>query len=280
MCWVVSMKRYVLLLTAAATAVAALVAAAGGEQEPLGAALDLSGFQLTFDEQFRDLSVSAYGPNTRWVAHTPWHGDFGDAQFADPRPNFPFTLANGVLRIEARRGADGKWRSGLLSSRDKDGPGGRGFAQQYGYFEMRARFPDSPGVWPAFWLIGVDKSNFSTEIDVVEQYGAFPGDYHLGVQVRDPEGRHTYAAGEVAKVPSGSMSTDFNDYGVLIGPDSTSFYFNRREVWKTPTVTEMRQPMYILANLALGGGWPIDKTKDPSVMEIAHIQVYQASNGN
>jgi beta-glucanase (GH16 family) len=244
------------------------------EPAPSGAALDLGDFRLTFDEQFTNFSISPRGPDTRWIAHTPWNGDFGDAQFSDPGPDFPFTVSNGVLRIEARQGDDGRWRSGLICSRNEDGPKGRGFAQKYGYFEMRAKFPDGPGVWPAFWLIGVDKTPSSTEIDVVEQYGQFPDKYNIGLQVRDPGGKITYASGYTVVVPEGIMSTQFNDYGVLIRPDTTSFYFNRREVFKTPTRPEMRQPMYILADLALGGGWPIDKTKNPSVMEISHIQAY------
>jgi beta-glucanase (GH16 family) len=253
---------------------AALVSASGTQREAAGDAIDLRGFQPSFDEQFVHFSISPRGPGTRWIAHTPWNGDFGDAEFTDPGPDSPFTVRNGVLRIEARRGENGKWRSGLLCSRDKDGPEGHGFAQTYGYFEMRARFPDAPGVWPAFWLVGVDKSEYGTEIDVVEQYGQFPANYNIGVQVRDPEGNHTYAVGHVVDVPAGIMSKQFNDFGVMIAHDWTSFYFNRREVWRTPTRPEMRQPMYILADLGLGGGWPIDKVKNPSIMEIAHIKAY------
>jgi hypothetical protein len=95
---------------------------------------------MTFSEDFDDvLSVSPWGPNTRWIAHTPWAGDFGDARFADPQLGvFPFTIENGILRIEARKDADGKWASGLLASTD---PNGRGFSQQYGCFEIRAKLP-------------------------------------------------------------------------------------------------------------------------------------------
>ena len=113
--------------------------------------IDFSKLQMTFREDFDDtLSVSPWGPNTRWIAHTPWAGDFGDAAFADPRLGvFPFTLEGGILRIEARKNDKGKWESGLLASADSSG---RGFSQQYGYFEMRAKLPKGPGVWPAFWL--------------------------------------------------------------------------------------------------------------------------------
>lgn len=91
--------------------------------------LDLAGYRLTFDEDFRGpLSVSAWGPGTRWIAHTPYAGDFGDAAFADPGPDSPFAIEDGVLRIEARK-ANGRWRSGLLSSVDAKG---EGFSQTFG----------------------------------------------------------------------------------------------------------------------------------------------------
>ncbi len=61
--------------------------------------LDLSKLSMVFREDFDErLSVSPWGPNTRWTAHTPWHGEFGDAQFADPVLGFPFTVSDGILR--------------------------------------------------------------------------------------------------------------------------------------------------------------------------------------
>ena len=104
--------------------------------------LNLDDFRLTFDEDFREpLSVSAWGPGTRWIAHTPYAGDFGDAGFADPEQGFPFTVKDGVLQIEAKK-VNGKWRSGLICSVD---PKGEGFSQKFGYFEMRAEAPEGAG---------------------------------------------------------------------------------------------------------------------------------------
>jgi hypothetical protein len=122
--------RRVIILYAAAAFHAALAQPA--------TKLDLRHYKLVFDEEFSHLDVSAWGPGTRWIAHTPWAGDFGDAQFVDPQKDFPFSVANGELRIEARKGDDGKWQSGLLASVDANG---NGFSLQYGYFEMRAELP-------------------------------------------------------------------------------------------------------------------------------------------
>jgi beta-glucanase (GH16 family) len=235
--------------------------------------LDLSAYRQTFDEEFDHLDVSAWGPGTRWIAHTPWHGDFSDARFADPAPGFPFTIDNGVLRIEARKGGDGKWQSGLLSSTD---PSGAGFAQRYGYFEMRAKLPPGPGVWPAFWLIANKAPDSSAEIDVMEYYGVNPAAYQATIHVWPKHGRgRNFSEQQTYAVPPGSLSAGFHTYGADVSPEWIRFYFDRKEMGKMKTPPEHRQPMFILVDLALGSGWPIDKTVNPSYMYVDYIRAYE-----
>jgi len=56
--------------------------------------------------------------------------------------------------------------------------------------------------------------------------------------------------------------------------DDIIFYFDGVELRRVPTPEEAKVPLYILANLALGGGWPIDNTPDPSHMYIDYIRAY------
>jgi beta-glucanase (GH16 family) len=248
-------------------------AVAASKPDDESSIIDLSGYELTFNEDFDRLDVSAWGPGTRWIAHTPWRGDFGDAAFADPTPDFPFTIKDGILRIEARKGADGKWRSGLLASTD---PQGNGFVQQFGYFEMRAKLPPGSGVWPAFWLIANRDEKTSAEIDVLEYYGVGPDVYHstvhvwpkiAGVEKQTHHIRH--------KVPYGSLYEDFHTYGVSVESDSIIFYLDRKEMGRVKTPPEHHRPMFILLNLALGSGWPIDKTINPSYMYVDYVRAYR-----
>ena len=236
------------------------------------AAIDLSSYTLTFDEEFDRLDVSSRGPGTRWIAHTPWNGDFGDAKFADPGPDFPFTVRDGILRIEARKhGGDG-WQSGLLASVDVQN---RGFLQSLGYFEMRAKFPSGPGVWPAFWLISREKDN-TAEIDVVEHHGDNPGWFTSAVHLWDRrEGAQNISSHQRTEVPPGSLSADFHTYGVSVEEDFIRFYFDRREVWRVPTAVEHRRPKYILLDLALGSGFPIENTPNPSFMYVDYVKVWE-----
>ncbi len=238
--------------------------------------LNLDGYRLTFDEDFRGpLSVSAWGPGTRWIAHTPYAGDFGDAGFADPTEGFPFTVKDGVLQIEAKKVGD-KWRSGLLCSVD---PKGDGFSQKFGYFEMRAKLPTGLGTWPAFWLMGVpqlvepkDKKTLAQiEIDVVEQYGVGPNALHTTLHLWGPGDFH-WGEGDTSLVTG--MTDDFHTYGALVEEDFTTFYFDRAELRKERTPREAKVPLYLMVDLALGGGWPIDRTPDPSRMLVDYVRAY------
>jgi glycosyltransferase involved in cell wall biosynthesis len=254
------------------------VRAAEPERSQIGnVALDLCGFRPTFVEDFNSLSVSSHPEEqARWFAHTPWGGDFGDAAFADPQPDFPFSVRNGILRIEARKTADGKWHSGLLASARPDGTG---FAQRYGYFEVRAKLPSGPGVWPAFWLNANQPHGAkdpSVEIDVLEYYGQFPDGFHSVLHVWDNSGSgNNRVADHVTPVVYGSLYRDFHTYGVDVEPDWVTFYLDRRETWRVATPAELTKPLMVLVNLALGSGWPIDQTPNPSIMEIDYVHAYE-----
>ncbi|NKK68163.1 family 16 glycosylhydrolase [Rhizobium leguminosarum bv. viciae] len=239
-------------------------------QEPL----NIDAYQLTFEESFDSLDVSAWGEKTsRWIAHTPWNGDFGDARFTDPAPGFPFTTDQGILKIEARKEADGTWRSGLLSSVN---PKGEGFSQQFGYFEARMKLPPGKGVWPAFWLIGLDRSKYTAEIDVLEYYGRAPYEFSMGFHIwRQSQGGQNSTGGYWQKVQDGILNSDYHTYGVDIQADKTSFYFDRKFIWSFDTPKEFHMPFYPLVNLALGSGWPIDETPNPSILLVDYIHVYQ-----
>jgi beta-glucanase (GH16 family) len=234
--------------------------------------LDLTPYHLTFADEFDQLDVSAWGPHTRWIAHTPWNGDFGDAAFSNPAPEFPFTIENGVLRIEARKMPNGKWRSGLLSSTD---PNGNGFTQQFGYFEMRAKLPSGPGLWPAFWLVANRDPDTSAEIDVMEHYGVAPDKFESVMHVWPKEGRgRQYQERLVHSIPAGSLYTDFHTFGATVESDTTTFYLDRQAIARTPTPPEHRRPMFILLDLAMGAGWPIDQTPNPSYMYVDYVRAY------
>lgn len=241
-----------------------------------GAQLDLTGYHLVFDEEFDTLDVSAWGPGTRWIAHTPWNGDFGLARFTDPGPNSALSIKDGLLRITATKDVDNKWRSGLLSSHDR---GGNGFSQKYGYFEMRAKLPEGEGLWSAFWLIGVDGSEGTAEIDIIEHYGDVPHRFTTNVHVfHKTDKEQSKTASHFPTIPKGLLYSQFNQIGALVDEDWIRIYLNRREVWRTPTPPLHRQERFILLNLALDPHQSIENTPSPSTMLVDYVKVWARPN--
>lgn len=265
-------------------------------------------YQLVFGQDFTKLSTLAVAPHEigtgTWIAHTPSYQDW--FTFQDPGPDgHPFHLdpVNGLSIRVQKDGHDlNHWFSGysggLLSSMDGHG---KGFAQQYGYFEASMQCPGGPNTWPGFWLLDAptltDKTlAYGSEIDITESYGNFgtgpnqtpPGDpdedgvtWHLWGHNGNP----TDGKGIFAKEPG--MTTGFHTYGVDMEPDFMTWYFDRREVWRAPTYDAARRPMFVLVNLALGGGthnnakgtdydWTL--TPVPSDLKVKYIAVWASPN--
>ncbi|MEY9123695.1 glycoside hydrolase family 16 protein [Bradyrhizobium yuanmingense] len=232
-------------------------------------------------EDFNELSVSATRLGTaRWTAHTPWSGDFGDAAFANPGPRGPFKVEDGVLTITASKDRNGKWTSGLLAAADASGAG---TGTRYGYFEARMKMPPGPGTWPAFWLAALKPATVTegnVELDVIEYYGQFTSAYQAATHIwYKQQPQKTRGEGQKVTVPNDALVQDFHTFGVDISPQAIVFFFDRTPVWSQPTPPELDGPLYPLVNLALGGGWPIDQTPNPSTLLVDYVHVYGRGPG-
>src|SRR4030095_7896236 len=73
------------------------------------------------------------------------------------------------------------------------------------------------------------------------------------------------------------MSLGYHTYGVDWEPDYITYYFDGQQVFKAPTPADMNEPMYMIANLAVGGYWPGNAnstTPFPAQMKIDYIRAY------
>jgi beta-glucanase (GH16 family) len=237
-----------------------------------------------FDEEtapnrrIETITSNRLGP-ARWTAHTPWNGDFGDAQFMDPHPRGPFSMKDGMLSITASKNSEGKWTSGLIAAADSTGAG---FGTRYGYFEVRMKMPPGPGTWPAFWLAALkpaDQRDGNVEIDVIEYYGQFTDSYRSVVHVWFNDPAKHRGKDEKIDVPNNSLVENFHSFGVDVSPQAIVFFKDGQRVWSQPTPPELTYPLFPLVNLALGSGWPIDKTPNPSTLLVDYVHVYGRDAG-
>src|SRR5258708_2202925 len=105
-----------------------------------GSQLNLSEFTLSFSDEFDTLDVVPNNGSGTWFA--PVHAPFGAAKFMSPVGGTnPFSVSDGQLTIRMEQ-VDGVWQSGTMQTVNG---AGQGFAQEYGYFEMRAAFHGGQG---------------------------------------------------------------------------------------------------------------------------------------
>jgi beta-glucanase (GH16 family) len=246
-----------------------------------GQTINLTDARLTFSDDFDTPSIVRDGGRGKW--YTGVHGGFGGAKFLDyQKGDDTFKVKKGQLTIRMQN-RGGKWVSGLIQSVDSKG---HGFAQTYGYFEMRAKLPRGAANWPAFWLKTVnqftDPTETRTEIDVFEGYGGNdPDGYHFSIHLwpaakqPDPPNLVTKHWGKSCyrKIPGGLFDDQFHQFGVRTTPDWVIVYFDRQEIMRFQSLPEFHKPLFVLANLAYSGA---EKRDDigPSDMAIDYIKVW------
>ncbi|MCP8937229.1 family 16 glycosylhydrolase [Alsobacter sp. SYSU M60028] len=157
------------------------------------------------------------------------------------------------------------YTSGMINTYDQ-------YQFKYGFFEIRCDIPGGKGTFPAFWLRNAD-SSVKAEIDIFEIIGGQPKVANQTVHTDD---------GSILKVNRTVTSTDFTQgfhtYGVDWQPDFITFYVDGQKTGAVATPDSLKVPMYLIANLALGGTWPGSPdatTPWPATMKIDYIRVWQ-----
>ena len=275
--------RKKILIGAALLTISLLPWTASADEVPLKSAPDGRPLALTFADEFHDFrqlgdpqgiwrttfgnghsrsedrTLPDNGEQELYVDRNFWKGGEGP---------IPFHVHDGYLDIIANpappallpqlRGHG--YTSGLITSQPS-------FSQLYGYFEMRAKVPDGKGMWPAFWLLPADET-WPPEIDVLEA-------------VSDPT--RIYMSTHSSKQPTvgveGHVTPDaFHTYAVAWDASQIIFYIDGKQIGAQKTPADFHKPMYMLANLAVGGDWPGNpdaSTHFPAIMTIDFIRAYR-----
>ncbi|CAN7295207.1 family 16 glycosylhydrolase [Phenylobacterium sp. LjRoot225] len=252
--------------------------------------IDPSKLKLTFADEFSSLSLQTKSAGGGiWATSFAWSGYttesahnitgelevYVDPLFAGTGTTAlglnPFGVSNGALTITAALTPEAlkstlwnyDYTSGLLTTKGT-------FAQQYGYFEMRADLPEAKGVFPAFWLLPADGS-FTAEIDIMEYVGEtniVHNTVHYG-----PDGDHWVAPSFKSYVAD--LASGYHTFGLLWTAETLTWYVDGNEVAQIATPDEAKKPMYMLANYAVGGNWAGDPTSsDLPGLAIDYIRAY------
>jgi len=251
-----------------------------------GAAIALGTFtargdwQLVWSDEFNGVSIDT----NHWKFEIGNHHGWGNHELEDytDRPE-NVCVSNGVLHIIARaKPADGIfYTSARLKSQGL-------FAQKYGRFEFRAKFPGGRGYWPALWLMpehsAYGRWPASGEIDVMENKGSNPAVVQGTLHYAGADGRHLHSTGRHT-FPRNDGATNFHVYLLEWTTNSINWYvdnhlYETQTNWSTVKAAypaPFNQPFYIIMNLAVGGdygGNPDAQTVFPGEMQVDYVRVY------
>ncbi len=178
------------------------------------------------------------------------------------------TTQNGILtmKAEARNIENMAYSSGMINSMNS-------FTFTYGYVEARIKIPAGQGLWPALWLL--DAGGSADEIDIVEILGHAPEMLYMTLHYADSDGNESGTSDKHYHGPN--FSDDFHTFGLDWQEGNIVWYVDGLEQYRV-TENVPGKPMYLIANLAVGGEWPgapDESTHFPATYEIDYIRVYE-----
>lgn len=164
-------------------------------------------------------------------------------------------VEDGNLKIRTNYQANGAngagWYTGwadMLPRTNADGTKA-GFAQKYGYFEVKAMAPPMKGAWSAAWMMPADGGGFGDndipgtaadgcEIDIMESPG-----YTFGESVN----QHVLHSGKELKTQASprflveDMYTTYHTYSVEWTDTEFTFYIDGYKTWTTKYVVDGKE---------------------------------------
>lgn len=201
-------------------------------------------------------------------------------------------IQDGNLVLEAKKEAYlGKdYTSGKVVTKGKQ-------AFTYGRFEIKAKMPESQGIWPAIWMLPEDDNIYGGwpqggEIDILELLGHQPNKIYGTVHYGNP---HASGQGEYT-LRSGKFSDDYHIYAFEWDPGEMRWYidgtlYHTEKSWYTRDENEadsitypapFNRDFHLILNLAVGGDWPgnpDNTTIFPSKVLVDYVKVYERENG-
>ena len=209
-------------------------------------------------------------------------------------------VENGKLIIEARkeqfrnaahRDGSRDWRRVKFAEYTSAALTTQGLKEfRYGRIEVRAKLPQGRGVWPAIWMLGVDRRAGwprCGEIDIMEYVGFEPNVIHANIHTG--KYNHVRGTGKGSRITIEKPYAEFHNYAIEWFPDRIDFFVDDKKYFtytKEPNagrdVWPFDEPQYLLLNFAIGGAWGgqkgIDESIFPQRYEIEYVRTYEIAN--
>lgn len=206
-------------------------------------------------------------------------------------------VENGVLKITGRKEGfvNEQYKAGATSWQQKDSLAGYTSASintlgkanwKYGRIEISAKLPKGEGMWPALWMMGINRSEVGWpacgEIDIMEFIGNHPEDIHGTIHYKDTA-QHKHAS-RGAKVKREPVDDKFHLYAIEWNEKQIDIYYDEKkyhtflnDLSGSGKSSAFRKPFYLLINFAMGAEWPgpIDDAVLPQCFEVDYVRIYE-----
>jgi beta-glucanase (GH16 family) len=154
------------------------------------------------------------------------------------------------------------------------------YSWTYGKVEARMKLPEGQGMWPAFWMLGQNMQDVGWpecgEIDIME---------HINSEDKIHGTLHWYNSDHKSSGSAISCSVaQYHVYSITWSPEKITWYLDGKKYFKcnikdnTSSTEEFHKPMYLILNLAIGGGWPGNPdatTQFPDTVFVDYVRVSQ-----
>ncbi len=258
-----------------------------GANTTADAALDagsgLPGWKLVWNDEFE--GATGTSPDaTHWgfeTGGTGWGNN--ELEFYTARPENASLDGQGNLVITARKEAymGRDYTSARMTTQGK-------LEHGYGRYEARMRVPQGQGVWPAFWMLGMDigSAGWPTcgEIDIMENIGKEPSTVHGTLHGPGYSGDNGIA--KAFDLPGGAKFADgFHVFALEWEAAAVRWYVDGA-LYETRTPSDLPagktwvydHPFFLILNLAVGGPWPGNPDGSsvfPQTLTVDYVRVYE-----
>lgn len=238
-----------------------------------------TGWKLIFEDEFEGSSFDTQS----WSYCKRGTPDWNKYLVSSPQT---VQVENGVLKVRAIKNTNtaadpAPYLTGGIESRGK-------FNFKYGRAEIRAKFDNGQGSWPAIWMMPENNIGgwpAGGEIDIMEHLNADNLIYQT------VHSTYTYTAGYKNNPPSTKTvpinKDDWNVYGFNWYPDRIEFTLNGSITYTYPRIETsvagqwpFDKEFYFILNMAAGGSWggPVTDSHLPFEMQVDWVRVYQPEN--
>jgi beta-glucanase (GH16 family) len=240
------------------------------------------GWTLVWQDEFSATTGTAVDKN-KWTHETGGHG-WGNHElefYTDRVSNSYQSNGSLVIKVLKEQFNSRDYTSARLTTKSS-------FTTTYGKIEARIKIPRGQGIWPAFWMLGVDidKVHWPAcgEIDIMENIGKEPSIIHGTLHGPGYSGGKGPTSSYV--LPKREVFADsFHVFAVEWEPEMIRFYCDGK-LYSTRTASDLPagtkwvfdHPFFIILNVAVGGDWPGSPdatTSFPQEMLVDYVRVYQ-----